>query len=69
VVEFINLDKYFNKGTVDELLLFDKFNFKVDKGEFVSIIGSNGSGKTTLLNMLAALWELMQVTLCLTARI
>ncbi len=52
VVEFKNIDKYFNKGTVDQILLFDKFNFKVEKGEFVSIIGSNGSGKTTLLNML-----------------
>ncbi len=52
MVEFNNLVKYFNKGTVDEVLLFDNFNFHVKKGEFVSIIGSNGSGKTTLLNLL-----------------
>lgn len=41
----------FNKGTVDEVNLFDNFNFTVNNGEFISIIGSNGSGKTTLLNL------------------
>lgn len=42
----------FNRGTIDEGVLFDNFAFHVDKGEFVSIIGSNGSGKTTLLNLI-----------------
>ena len=50
MLELKNITKYFNKGTVDETLLFDGFNFKVEKGSFVSVIGSNGSGKTTLLN-------------------
>ena len=44
--------KSFNKGTVDEMLLFDDFSFEVEKGDFVSIVGSNGSGKTTLLNLI-----------------
>lgn len=52
MVELRNVVKYFNKGTVDEVKLFDNFNFKVDKGEFVSVIGSNGSGKTTMLNLI-----------------
>lgn len=30
-------------------------NFRVEQGEFVSIMGESGSGKTTLLNILAAL--------------
>lgn len=46
-----NIKTIFNAGTVDELTLFNGFNFEVQKGEFVSIIGSNGSGKTTLLNL------------------
>lgn len=46
------ITKVFNAGTVDETVLFDKFNFSVEKGEFVSVIGSNGSGKTTLLNLI-----------------
>lgn len=51
MLEFQNVTKRFNVGTVDESTIFDNFNFKVDKGEFVSIIGSNGSGKTTMLNL------------------
>lgn len=52
MLELNNIYTYFNKGTVDELALFQDFNFKVSKGEFVSIVGSNGSGKTTLLNLI-----------------
>ena len=47
-----NINVSFNKGTVDEAILFDNFNFEVSKGEFVSIVGSNGSGKTTMLNLI-----------------
>ncbi|MGN0577804.1 MAG: ABC transporter ATP-binding protein [Ruminiclostridium sp.] len=47
-----NIGMVFNRGTIDESTLFDNFAFHVDKGEFVSIIGSNGSGKTTLLNLI-----------------
>lgn len=42
----------FNKGTVDEVQLFKNFDFCVNKGDFISIVGSNGSGKTTLLNLI-----------------
>lgn len=52
MLELQNITKRFNIGTVDESTVFDCFNFKVDKGEFVSIIGSNGSGKTTMLNLI-----------------
>ncbi len=52
MVELKNICKSFNIGTVDETVLFRDFNFKVDDGEFVSVIGSNGSGKTTMLNLI-----------------
>ena len=33
-------------------------SFSVDKGEFISVVGSSGSGKSTLLNILGGLdWE------------
>ncbi|HIZ03811.1 MAG TPA: ATP-binding cassette domain-containing protein [Candidatus Borkfalkia avistercoris] len=51
MLELVGIRKAFNKGTPDEAVLFDDFNFSVKKGEFVSIVGSNGSGKTTLLNL------------------
>lgn len=48
-----NIYKTFNKGTVNSAKVFENFNLNVEKGEFVSIVGSNGSGKTTLLNLIS----------------
>lgn len=53
MIELLNVSKKFNEGTVNETTIFTDFNLKVNKGEFVSIVGSNGSGKTTLLNLIA----------------
>lgn len=52
MLKLSNIKTIFNAGTIDETVLFDGFDFNVEKGEFVSIIGSNGSGKTTLLNLI-----------------
>lgn len=47
-----HIAKTYNRGTVNESVLFDDFNLEVQKGEFVSVVGSNGSGKTSILNIL-----------------
>ena len=52
VLELKNIHKVFNAGTVDEAVIFNDFNFTVEEGSFISIVGSNGSGKTTLLNLI-----------------
>lgn len=48
-----NLKKIFNRNTVDEKVAIDGVGLEVQKGEFITVIGSNGAGKTTLLNLIA----------------
>ena len=52
MLELREIYKYYNPGTVNEMCLFNNFNFKVDDGEFVAVVGSNGSGKTSMLNII-----------------
>lgn len=52
MLELRHVHKYYNPGTVNEMLLFDDFNLTIDDGQFVSVIGSNGSGKTSMLNLI-----------------
>lgn len=47
-----HVDKVYFGGTVNENSLFRGFDLEVEKGSFVSIVGSNGSGKTSLLNLI-----------------
>lgn len=53
MLELSAIKKTFNAGTIDEKILFDGFNLKIEDGEFVGVIGSNGSGKTTMLNIIS----------------
>ena len=52
MLEVRNITKIYNQGTVTEHTLFKDFFLTVEKGQFVSIVGSNGSGKTSLLNII-----------------
>ena len=52
MLELKGITKYYNPGTINEMCLFQDFNLTVQKGEFVSVVGSNGSGKTSMLNIL-----------------
>ena len=45
--------KVFNANTINENKVFEEFSLDVEKGEYVSIIGSNGAGKSTLLNLIS----------------
>ena len=49
-----HLKKYYGEGGTCVKAL-DDVNFSVEKGEFVSIVGTSGSGKSTLLHMLGGL--------------
>lgn len=52
MLELVNVSKYYNMGSVNEMCLFKDFNLKVNDGDFVAVVGSNGSGKTSLLNII-----------------
>lgn len=49
-IEFKNVKKCYNDKVV-----IDNLNLAVDKGEFVTIVGSSGCGKTTALKMINGL--------------
>lgn len=53
ILEFISVNKSYNDKTV-----FTDANFYVNKGEFVTILGTNGSGKTTIFNLISGIIEL-----------
>lgn len=56
ILEVKNVSKkYQNKA--GEILAIENVNFRVTKGEFVSIIGPSGCGKSTLLSIIAGLEE------------
>ncbi len=48
-----NINVVFNKGTPDENHALKNINLKIEKGDFITVIGSNGAGKSTLYNAIA----------------
>ena len=52
LIEIKNLQKVFNKEPI-----FKNLSLKIEKGDFVSILGSSGCGKSTLLRLIAGLEE------------
>ena len=56
ILEIKNVCKTY-QSKKGEILALDNINFRVKKGEFVSIIGPSGCGKSTLLSIISGLEE------------
>ena len=48
-----NICLTFNPGTVNEKKALEGLNLHLEKGDFVTVLGSNGAGKSTLFNIIA----------------
>jgi putative ABC transport system ATP-binding protein len=54
IIHIESLSRYFEMGSETVKALQD-VTFKINQGEFITIMGTSGSGKTTLLNLLGCL--------------
>ena len=54
LIEMKNEYKIYIMGT-EQVYANDNINLKIDRGEFVAIVGKSGSGKSTLMNIIGAL--------------
>ena len=53
MIRLENISMIFNQGTPTENIALRNINMEIEKGDFVTILGSNGAGKTTLFNLIS----------------
>ena len=54
LIEFDEVCKYYQMGDTT-VKAADHITMKIDKGEFVAIVGQSGSGKSTCMNIIGCL--------------
>ena len=53
MIRATGLNKYFHRGSVNEVHSIRDLSIDIEQGDFITIIGSNGAGKSTFLSCLA----------------
>lgn len=57
MIQLKNVSLTFNPNTVNQKKAIDHLSLTLEKGDFVTVIGSNGAGKSTLMNLIAGSYE------------
>ena len=68
MLELKELRKTFNPGTVMGKTALAGVNLRLNKGDFVTVIGGNGAGKSTMLNAIAGTFSIDNGTILLGGR-
>ncbi len=55
LIELQNISYTYRRGDMGEIPALEAISLKVERGEFVAVVGSNGSGKSTLAKTMNAL--------------
>jgi len=55
IIDMRDIVKRFYIGQPNELQILHGITLKVERGEFIAIVGASGSGKSTLMNIIGAL--------------
>lgn len=56
MLKISNISKTFNPGTINAKTAIHDLSLDVNKGDFITIIGSNGAGKSTLFNAISGVF-------------
>ena len=57
MIELKDINIIFNKNTLDENHALKNINLRINRGDFITVIGSNGAGKSTLYNVIAGTYS------------
>ena len=55
LIDIRGVYKIYNEDTDAEVRALDGVNLRIDRGEFMAVVGQSGSGKSTLMNILGCL--------------
>lgn len=57
MIELKDINIVFNRNTPDENHALKNINLKINRGDFITVIGSNGAGKSTLYNIISGTYS------------